>query len=204
MTTAASRYAKRGETLRQDAIRPVAAIVSWLRRQVSDAFNEMWSGITRAVGAWLDDLLGKRPLDVDLTELESSARDAVQDSIARIHEELVQGLNDASRPLEEVLDAAASKAETSASEGALISAGAVNQAVQIQGYTRGNFFWATMRDERVRPLHVSVGEIVWEWDRPPEDPDTGEQFWPGTQINCRCVAIPTDEQAALDVDVSDL
>lgn len=45
--------------------------------------------------------------------------------------------------------------------------------------------WQTAGDERVRPSHKAHDGKRFKWDKPPAD--TGH---PGTDINCRCVAVP--------------
>jgi SPP1 gp7 family putative phage head morphogenesis protein len=48
--------------------------------------------------------------------------------------------------------------------------------------------WQTAGDERVRPSHRAHDGKKFKWDRPPKD--TGH---PGTDVNCRCVAVPVLE-----------
>lgn len=48
--------------------------------------------------------------------------------------------------------------------------------------------WQTSNDERVRPTHRANDGKKFRWDNPPKI--TGH---PGTDINCRCVAIPIME-----------
>ena len=50
------------------------------------------------------------------------------------------------------------------------------------------YIWQTSGDERVRPTHKAHDGKKFRWDDPPAD--TGH---PGTDINCRCVAIPVME-----------
>lgn len=50
------------------------------------------------------------------------------------------------------------------------------------GVTR--YRWASSDDARVRPEHAENDGKIFEWDTPPP---TGH---PGTEVNCRCVAIP--------------
>ena len=50
----------------------------------------------------------------------------------------------------------------------------------IQGYR-----WSSSADERVRPTHAANNGRMFRWDSPPAA--TGH---PGTDIQCRCVAIP--------------
>lgn len=50
------------------------------------------------------------------------------------------------------------------------------------------YIWQTAGDERVRPTHKAHDGKVFKWSDPPRD--TGH---PGTDINCRCVAIPIME-----------
>lgn len=50
------------------------------------------------------------------------------------------------------------------------------------------YIWETAGDERVRPTHRAHDGKKFRWDDPPAD--TGH---PGTDINCRCVAIPVLE-----------
>jgi SPP1 gp7 family putative phage head morphogenesis protein len=50
------------------------------------------------------------------------------------------------------------------------------------------YIWQTSGDERVRPTHRANDGKKFKWDNPPKI--TGH---PGTDINCRCVAIPVME-----------
>jgi len=50
------------------------------------------------------------------------------------------------------------------------------------------YIWQTSGDERVRPTHRANDGKRFKWDNPPKA--TGH---PGTDINCRCVAIPVME-----------
>jgi len=50
------------------------------------------------------------------------------------------------------------------------------------------YIWSTAGDERVRPTHKANNGKKFKWDDPPKV--TGH---PGTDINCRCVAIPVME-----------
>lgn len=50
------------------------------------------------------------------------------------------------------------------------------------------YIWQTSGDERVRATHKANNGKKFSWDKPPEK--TGH---PGTDINCRCVAIPVME-----------
>ena len=50
------------------------------------------------------------------------------------------------------------------------------------------YIWQTAGDERVRPTHKANDGKKFNWDKPPAK--TGH---PGTDINCRCVAIPVME-----------
>jgi SPP1 gp7 family putative phage head morphogenesis protein len=50
------------------------------------------------------------------------------------------------------------------------------------------YIWQTAGDERVRPTHRAHDGKKFRWDDPPKD--TGN---PGTDINCRCVAVPVLE-----------
>ena len=50
------------------------------------------------------------------------------------------------------------------------------------------YIWQTAGDERVRPTHRAHDGKKFRWDHPPKD--TGH---PGTDINCRCVAVPVLE-----------
>jgi len=64
------------------------------------------------------------------------------------------------------------------------------QQVGVQKYE-----WSTSRDERVRPEHEDMDGKVCEWAKPPIV--DGEPAHPGTQINCRCAALPLIDEAAL-------
>jgi len=59
-----------------------------------------------------------------------------------------------------------------------------SQSVGLRTYQ-----WQTVEDERVRPTHRANNEQIFSWDKPPAE--TGH---PGHDINCRCLAIPTEEE----------
>lgn len=46
------------------------------------------------------------------------------------------------------------------------------------------YVWQTSGDERVRPTHRANDGKTFRWDKPPK---TGH---PGSEVNCRCVALP--------------
>ncbi len=50
------------------------------------------------------------------------------------------------------------------------------------------YIWQTAGDERVRPTHRAHDGKKFRWDNPPKD--SGH---PGTDINCRCIAVPVLE-----------
>ncbi len=54
------------------------------------------------------------------------------------------------------------------------------------------FRWSTSNDERVRDDHQQLEGRVFAWDNPPFN-SKGQQIWPGTDFNCRCIAIPVLE-----------
>jgi SPP1 gp7 family putative phage head morphogenesis protein len=47
------------------------------------------------------------------------------------------------------------------------------------------YVWSTAKDERVRETHAENEGKTFRWDNP--DEETGH---PGTEINCRCIALP--------------
>lgn len=47
------------------------------------------------------------------------------------------------------------------------------------------YTWSTSLDEKVRPTHAAKEGLTFKWNAPPAD--TGH---PGSDINCRCVALP--------------
>jgi len=58
------------------------------------------------------------------------------------------------------------------------------------------FRWVTSQDERVRHSHViagsretKYGKGVYKWDELPKN-EKGAPMYPGSEINCRCVAVP--------------
>ncbi|MBW2672315.1 MAG: minor capsid protein [Deltaproteobacteria bacterium] len=57
------------------------------------------------------------------------------------------------------------------------------------------FRWVTARDERVRESHQVLDGQVFTWKDGARN-ERGEQIWPGTDYNCRCVAIPVAEELA--------
>lgn len=57
----------------------------------------------------------------------------------------------------------------------------LSQVAQAKGYD--GYYWQTMEDDRVRPTHQANDGKFFKWDNPPI---TGH---PGTEINCRCIAV---------------
>ncbi|MCY4670315.1 MAG: minor capsid protein, partial [Rhodococcus sp.] len=51
-----------------------------------------------------------------------------------------------------------------------------------------HYRWSTSQDQRVRPSHAFNAGQMFSWDRPPDS--TGH---PGSDIQCRCVAVPVIE-----------
>lgn len=58
------------------------------------------------------------------------------------------------------------------------------------------FRWLTAQDERVRHTHViagsrdtKYGKGVYKWNELPKN-EKGAPMYPGSEINCRCVAVP--------------
>lgn len=63
------------------------------------------------------------------------------------------------------------------------------------GVTR--YEWDTSQDERVRAEHRALHGQVFMWDTPPVTNKKGDRNHPGTDFQCRCVAIPVfDDDAA--------
>lgn len=61
------------------------------------------------------------------------------------------------------------------------------------------FRWLDSHDQRVRHTHrvianadVGFGKGVYRWDQLPKD-EKGAPIYPGSPINCRCVAVPVPE-----------
>ena len=67
-----------------------------------------------------------------------------------------------------------------------------------EGLGLKTYQWQTVEDERVRPTHRANNEEVFSWDKPPKA--TGH---PGHDIQCRCLAIPTEEEIFRLLDGSD-
>lgn len=211
-----SFYRPKITTLRQDAKLPKKpkwldlseAATRTIKIKVGAAFSTMWSTIQGNVSKWLDVILGKdreRAPVKDLRDLERVAKEAAIESVQAIHETAIEQINATENPpsperIDAVIENAENKADNSAEIGVLASTSAINQTEQEAS---GQFFyWETMRDDRVRPLHLEVGERVWTWAALPKDPETGEEFAPGEQPRCRCTAVPSlDDQGSLDVEI---
>ena len=81
---------------------------------------------------------------------------------------------------------------------------------QRQEDTGFKFFkWQTSDDVRVRDTHeklenqdIGFGKGVYKWDNPPKN-DKGVQIIPGSEINCRCVAIPVTGRQVAENKVKD-
>lgn len=81
------------------------------------------------------------------------------------------------------------------------TAKALGQISRIEQESAGfeYFRWLTSKDERVRESHKELGERVtkygkgvYRWDELPVV--NGEPLQPGSDIRCRCVAIPVTEE----------
>ena len=71
------------------------------------------------------------------------------------------------------------------------------------------FKWADSDDVRVRDSHeklanqdIGFGKGVYRWDNPPKN-DKGVQIIPGSEINCRCNAIPVTGRQVAENKVKD-
>jgi len=71
------------------------------------------------------------------------------------------------------------------------------------------FKWQTSEDIRVRDSHddisdedIGFGKGVYKWDNPPKN-DKGVSIIPGSEINCRCVAIPVTGRQVAENKVKD-
>ena len=81
---------------------------------------------------------------------------------------------------------------------------------QRQEDTGFKFFkWQTSEDIRVRDKHddisdedIGFGKGVYKWDNPPKN-DKGVPIIPGSEINCRCVAIPVTSRQVAENKVKD-
>lgn len=67
---------------------------------------------------------------------------------------------------------------------------------QDAGITK--FKWSTSGDERVRKSHKDLDGKIFSWDKPPRN-ERGEAIIPGSDYNCRCVAIPVFDFEALSL-----
>lgn len=54
------------------------------------------------------------------------------------------------------------------------------------------FIWRTSKDERVRDSHYDLDGGIFTWKDGAIN-DRGEQIWPGTDYNCRCIAEVVEE-----------
>jgi SPP1 gp7 family putative phage head morphogenesis protein len=53
------------------------------------------------------------------------------------------------------------------------------------------YIWSTSQDQRVRHDHADLNHKIFSWDEPPiVDQSTGKRGNPGTDFNCRCLALP--------------
>lgn len=50
--------------------------------------------------------------------------------------------------------------------------------------------WSTSSDERVRDMHAELDGQIFSWDDPPVTNEQGDTNHPGTDYQCRCVAVP--------------
>lgn len=52
------------------------------------------------------------------------------------------------------------------------------------------YVWSSSRDERVREMHADLNGSVQKWNAPPITSEDGATNHPGSDYQCRCVAIP--------------
>lgn len=119
-----------------------------------------------------------------------------QDMIDRLREKLqlaeieawrVEQLRNA---LVEELDITKRHAELIARDQTLKLYGNLTQARQT-GAGIDRYEWSTSADERVRPDHDDLDGTIQSWMNPPvTNQKTGARNHPGTDIQCRCVAVP--------------
>lgn len=60
------------------------------------------------------------------------------------------------------------------------------------------FKWSTSGDERVRKSHAELDGKIFSWDNPPKN-ERGETIIPGSDYNCRCVAIPVFDYESISL-----
>lgn len=58
--------------------------------------------------------------------------------------------------------------------------------------------WLSQNDSHVRPEHRALDGVVFSWDDEPplsaDDADSGEACFPGEDFQCRCVAVPAEDE----------
>ena len=91
--------------------------------------------------------------------------------------------------IQEVADVSRSKADLLARDQVLKLNGQITETRQTQaGVTE--YTWSSSQDERVREWHDELDGSIQSWDDPPVTNDAGDRNHPGTDYQCRCVAIP--------------
>lgn len=97
-------------------------------------------------------------------------------------------VEDLRKQIKERFDVSKSKADLLARDQVLKLNAKITQTRQKQAGIR-SFTWSTSNDERVRPEHAELDGSVFAWsDLPTVDGEP--DVMPGTQFQCRCVAIP--------------
>lgn len=68
--------------------------------------------------------------------------------------------------------------------------------VRMQRVGVARYRWSTSKDQRVREGHRALEGDVFAWSSPPVVDPSGRRAHPGTDFQCRCVAIPIlDDEA---------
>ncbi len=180
--------------------RVIAGLRVFVARHVGEAFDRMSSevdkknrqgakllGITpRGMGA--TDLL-KRIREKNIALVEDAARDYAEDVRDILGDEKNFGLRveDLRQKLVDRGNVSESRAELIARDQTLkTNAALTRDRHEKAGVT--HFEWSTSHDERVRESHAELDGQVFAWDELP-DVD-GEEAYPGSPIQCRCVPVP--------------
>lgn len=165
-----------------------------IRRNVEEVDDRLAASIQQSVGIDISFAFTEGPLadvikdataaNVDLiTSIPEQYFDKLQDAIEK---NFVAGVRPESlaQAIEHIGDVTESRAKLIARDQTSKMNSAFNQARQTS-VGIDQYEWQTAGDERVRETHADNEGQIFSWDDPPEE--TGH---PGTDVNCRCVALP--------------
>lgn len=183
-----------------ELLRPWAREVA--QSMVDDVANRdanAWAELSRTMGRELRKEIKNAPTGVAMRALMDEQVDLITSlpthAARRVHSLTIEALSDGRRAAsiaKEILRTGhvtqsramlIARTETSRTATAMTESRAVY--VGSEGY-----FWRTVGDSDVRPLHRKLNGHFFKWDEPPVAGENGERSHPGAIYNCRCYPEP--------------